>query len=478
VASNLRDCAPFASIHATNLGPAAATEFAALSNTAATNAAAGRVEEALSNYQRAQALDPTFAELQFRLGQCLLQRSNHVEAKNAFVLARDRDALPFRADSKVNGLIREAAGRNGAKVRLATPDDVLAERAADGVPGAEFFFEHVHLSFAGNYQLALTLARAIEPQLPSSITQRQGLAWASEQTCEHRLGLTDWNRVGVLGDVLRRIQGAPFNRQANHQAQVRHWQAELDGLRARLTPERVPEARAIYREALLRAPRDPRLYEGYAEFLEATGNLEEAAAQWEAVLGLLPHHFVAYVHAGRLLGRQRQWSSAEARLRAALALEPRSGEAHLELARVLAGRGELEAALAEFSEAQRWQPANALIYYHLADLLAKQDKREAARDALARAVQLQPSFWEARYLLGVELAMADRILEAQQQFEEVLRWRPDHARAHLNLGVALARQGKRHEARPHFEETLRLDPENAKARRFLEAVSSDSSPPL
>ena len=479
VASNLRDCAPFGSVHAANLTPALQTEFETRCREAVTNEMTGDLESALANYRRAKELDGTFAELDFQLGQRYLHQTNLVEARKAFVQARDADALPFRADSTVNRLIREAAAKHrGNNLRLVATDEILEREAADGVPGADLFFEHVHLNFAGNYRVAKALAEAIEPALPSSISRRSTAAWASQETCERRLGLTDWNRTGVLEDVLRRLHAAPFTRQANHQAQLKLWQAELKALKARLTPEHAADARALYREALLRAPRDHRLHEDYAEFLEATGSLEEAGTQWQAVCGLLPHHFVAYFHAGRLLGRQKQWGLAEERLRTALALEPRSSEAHLELGRVLAGRGDLDQAITQYQQAVRWQPANGWAYYHLANALAQKDQRQAAFEALKKAVEVQPSLWEARYFLGVELAMSNRIPEAQKEFEAVLRARPDYALAHLNLGVALARQGMLDEARLHFEETLRLDPKNAKARQCLETLAVRTPTPL
>ncbi len=471
VASNLRDCAPFASVQAPTLTPASKAEVNALCQSAAANEAAGRFETALAEYRRAQALDAAFAEIDFRIGQCLLRQTNTAEARKALAQARDADALPFRADSTINRLIREGAARHQDRnLHMVDADEILQREAADRVPGAEFFFEHVHFSFTGNYRMARALAEAIEPHLPFTVAGGRTGAWASQETCERRLGLTDWNRLGVLEDVLRRLQAAPFTVQANHQAQLELWRTEGKALRARLTAERAAEARTLYRDALLRAPRDHRLCEGYAEFLEATGSFEEAAVQWQAICRLLPHHFAAYVHAGRLLGRQQQWSVAEEHLRTALTLEPRSGEGHLELGRVLAGQGKLDAAISEYHEAIRWQPGNAAIYLHLANALAQQEKRDAAMEALTTAVQLRPSFWEARYLLGVELAMNNRIPEAQKEFEGVLRWRPDHVLAHLNLGVALVKQGRVADAQAHFQEALRLDPQNARAREHLAAI--------
>lgn len=473
VASNLRDCSPLASLHSIACDKKARAECDLLESAAVTNQAAGDVASALKSLENAHAIDPGFARVQFRLGLCQLALGNRTAATEAFRQARDCDALPFRADSAVNTCVREAAARHGSKnARLLDAEEVLRARSSDGVIGAESFFEHVHLTFAGNYTVARALAEMIASQLPEQRTGPHTDNWASQEVCERRLGLTDWNRIGVLELVVKRIDAPPFTSQIDHTNQIERWLRHLNTLRAGLTPERKVAARDIHRQALLHRPTDHYLYENYAEFLEATGDIDEAIAQWEAVRMMLPHHFVAYVHAGRLMARRQQLSSAEERLRRALELEPRSSEAHIELGRVLTSRGKFEEALAQYQEALRRQPNNAAVYFWMADTLARNGNRPAATDALVKAIELQPSYWEAHYLLGVELAMSNRVAEAQQHFEATIRLRPNYALAHLNLGVALARQGHLEAARLRFQETLKLDPENQKARELLETIES------
>ena len=60
------------------------------------------------------------------------------------------DALPFRADSRINGLLI-AAGKKYADQKLGLCDaaGVLAAAAPEGVTGEESFYEHVHLNFTG-----------------------------------------------------------------------------------------------------------------------------------------------------------------------------------------------------------------------------------------------------------------------------------------------------------------------------------------
>ncbi|MCX8108711.1 MAG: tetratricopeptide repeat protein, partial [Verrucomicrobiae bacterium] len=442
-----------------------------LIRSAITNETVGNIEGAIDALNRARQLDPLFAETQFRLGRCLLRGGAVSQAREAFRNARDYDALPFRADSEINNVIRQIALKHaGRRVALADVEAKMREHSRDGIPGNDLFFEHVHFSFRGNYLVARTLAEMVDQHAPPAAPRKN--AWATQEECDRLLALTDWNRIGVIENVLRRIQAPPFVGQVNHDDQVEYCRSQLRAVRSRLGSQDPGLARELYKQALVRRPRDHYLYENFAEFLEATGDIQGAIVQWESICGLVPNYFVPHVHAGRLLAREQKWTAAEAHLRKALELEPRSSEGHLELAKVLAGRNQIEAALAEFNEAMRWGPGNAMVYFHLADVLAKIGRRAEAIEALTKAVQLQPSFWEARYLLGVELAMNNRLAEAQHQFEQTIRWRPNHVLAHLNLGVAYALQGRLEAARLEFEETLRLDPQNQKAKEHLAKIEA------
>ena len=70
-------------------------------------------------------------------------------AQKEFAAARDLDALRFRCDSRLNEIIRQQAEGD---VALADGERALAEASPSGIPGAEFFYEHVHLTFQGNYR--------------------------------------------------------------------------------------------------------------------------------------------------------------------------------------------------------------------------------------------------------------------------------------------------------------------------------------
>ncbi|MHB1309857.1 MAG: tetratricopeptide repeat protein [Limisphaerales bacterium] len=483
VASNLKDCPPFASWAGTNLPAADRQEWTQLLATAKLVQASGHLADALPVLRAVVAEDPAFAEGHYRLAQSELASGKAREARRHFELARDTDALPFRADTRLNQIAGEIV-RQAAHPRLTWLDAAAAIAAGspDGLPGEESFHEHVHLTFDGNYRLALAIAAQVEAGLPENLTREAAPDWTSQAICEERLALSDWNRYGVLESMIQRLLDAPYTNQLNHLPRLRSAWSRLQEVKSRLTPSARFEAVPLYEDAIRRTPADHRLHENYAEFLEATGELAKATAEWQRVRELLPHHFLGGYHAGRLLARQKKYPEAREALNQALALRPDLTEAHAELGSILAAEGKPEEALRRYDEALRLRPeSGARLQLERADALVRLNRREEAIEALREAIRLRPTYWEARYLLGVEMAVDGKLDEAESQFAEVVRLRPDHLLGHLNLGIALARRQRFEDALVEFNEVLRLDPLNQKALQAVETIKSfqsDSVPPL
>ncbi len=472
VASNLKDCPPFASLHSPRLGELQTT-WDQLYRTGKDLQSAGDFSTAAAKFSEAAALDPDFAELQFRLGYCELAQTNLAQARHFFELARDFDALPFRADSRINKLINEV-GRKYRDRNVDTLDAVSALSLTNfpGLPGNESFYEHVHLNFEGNYVLARALASRISALIRGTIAKEVHAEWAAPELCARRLAISDWNRYKVYETILRRLSDAPFTNQWNSVARQNFYREKLRGLQASMTPAGAQEARANFQEALTNSPDDFFLHQKFAEFLELAGDIAGASGEWQKVSELIPQHPIAYFQAGRLSARQGKATEAEEYFTRAIRLRPDFLEAYDQLGQLLAKQKKFTESFRQFQEALRHQPDNASVHFHLADALAADGKRAEGVSSLREAVRLRPGFWEARYLLGVELAVQEKVEEAREQFAEVVRLRPDYVLGHLNLGIALARQGRMQEASIELQETLRLDPQNKSAQKHLDTIRS------
>jgi len=472
VAVNLKDCPPFASFVNSNLPPTDAASLALALERASDSERQGDLTNSAQLYEHAVQLQPQLAQLHFALGTWQAQLGKFPAAREHLGLARDLDALPFRTTSNLNDLIRKEAAALAARgVALLDAEAAVATNSPSGIAGEESFYEHVHFNFDGNYRLARLWADQVDASLPAT-TRRAPGGWASQQRCEQRLGLTDWNRAGVYEDMIRRFLEPPFTNQSGQARRLETFRAALKAIRDRLDPAASKTARELYVQALATAPDDHRLHENFAEFLEATGDLKGAQEHWRRVTELLPHHHVAFFQSGRLALRQNQLPEATAQLQKALALRPDLAEGWLELGKVHAIEGKPTLALEDYERERRLAPADARVYYHIGKALSNLNRRSEAIQQLRRAVELKPDYWEAHYALGEELAFSSQIPEARSEFEQVIRLRPNFSMAHFNLGVALAAQKQLDDAVKQFEETLRLDPNHKLAAQYIEKINA------
>jgi tetratricopeptide (TPR) repeat protein len=470
VAVNLKDCPPFASLNSSRLTPADRETFERWCVEGRGAELSNDWKVAASDFAKAVALDPQMAEAQFREGECHLQLNETAAAARCFQKACDCDALVFRADSRINGIIRES-GR-----QLAWPGLVLCDAAASlpepgKIPGQDIFYEHVHFNFDGNYRLGRLWAAQAEGLLPEDVQTKAKGGWASQEVCEARLGLTDRNRGNVLHAVQRRLEGSPFNSQFNNDRRVSELSARLDNLLRHRDATEAAKARVIYLDAIARAPHDYLLHENYAEFLELTGDIKQAALEWKQSRQLMPRNPFAFLTEGQLLEKQGQLSSARESFRQAVNLHPRYAEAWLELGKLAAVEGKLEEALEDYRRSAALQPDDPQTWLSMGKALSLLKRSDESLQNFRRALELDRANWEAHYALGGELGMHGRFAEAKDHFQEVVRLQPQYAMGHLNLGVALFKLNDPEGARREFTETLRLDPSNQTARAGLAAAA-------
>jgi tetratricopeptide (TPR) repeat protein len=406
---------------------------------------------------------------EFNDGENLLARGETVRAREEFQKACDDDALPFRADSRINGIIRETAQKTGgAGIALC---DAARELPGGGeIPGQETFYEHVHFNFDGNYRLAMVWAAQAESLLPSGVKMKGAGAWASQEICEDRLGLTDWNRGDVLNAVVQRMERPPLNNQMNNGQRVTVLRARIEYMLRNRDAAAEAKARAVYVDAIARAPGDYILRENFGEFLELTGDIKEAALEWKRASDLMPRNPFAFLTEGQLLEKEGQLPGAREAFREAVNLHSRYAEAWFELGKLDAAEGKLTAAMTNYQRSATLQPNDAQTFLYIGKVLSLLKRPEESLRNLRRAVELDDGNWEAHYALGGELGMTGNLAEAKKEFEQVVRLQPQYAMGHLNLGVALLKLNDADGARREFAETLRLDPSNKSASSYLSAA--------
>lgn len=481
---NLHDFPPLASVHRLDLLPEQLVAWEKSFSSGIQAQAEERFSDALAHFEQAAEIDDAFAQLEFERARCQLALQQAPDAAASFRRACDLDALRFRADSRLNAIIRQTAKAN--ETSLVDADAEFARFAEQ-----DLFYDHVHLNFTGNYRAALLFAAELEQHWPGARTNQS--PWLTEAEVARRLAWTGFDEAKVGEEMRARLQQPPFNAQSNFRPRDERWNATLAALA-------IPPANYVsnYQTAISLAPDDWLLRANFARLLDAAGDNPGATAEWTEVTRLLPRAAEGWANRGRLAriagdperarkllmeALARHPDSVETRtelgileadtgnmenarrqFRAALRLQPGFAAARVNLGLLLAREGNPDAAAAEYRETLRWQTNNVEARINLANLLAGEGRTNEALNFYEQAVGLHPENPVARYNLGRMLAANGDAAAAVTNFQAALQERPDLGEIHFELGAVLARLGRDAEALGAFAEAARLKPDSADAR--------------
>lgn len=491
VAVNLKDCAPFASLHRANLSESGLEEWRGFFAAGAKAQEGGDFAHAAAEFEQAERIDGTFAELRFRQGQCALRLRDAGAAQKSFAAARDLDALRFRCDSRLNDIIRQQPGDG---VALVDGERTLAEASADGIPGADLFYEHVHLTFAGNYLLARAIAQTVEQVL--KLPEKS--PWPKVAECEQRLAHTPRDTQLALSDIFGRVADAPFTGQANHDQQMRRLTEAAQALPSAKSASALQAARSAAESALERWPRDGVLWEQLGQILQAQRDYAGAAVAFERALSALPSSAECWMLDGTVLAQQSNYREAISAFKHVFALDPQAVSARFNLALCLQNSGRLDEALAGFKHTLALKPNYGTAWLALGQLYEEMGRTNDAQlcytkaltnrvnqvgdlTTLARfcvsrrwydlaatnfsaAIELVPSDPGLRLEAARALSAAGRHAEAARQCLSAVDLEPDQVAPHMRLGVELGYLGQPASAEKEFRKVLSLDPASNEAR--------------
>jgi tetratricopeptide (TPR) repeat protein len=320
VGSNLKQTAPFNSMHSRDLNAAQLGEWESYYNKGITLEAKGAFVDALEQYSLASAIDPGYAELQFRMGRCYLQSGNPELALAAYTKARDHDGLAVRADTRINEIIRESADRHAVdQVRLIDAAKLLAADSPDGIPGRELFYEHVHYTIDGNYKLARILADNVAMKLPSKITATDTGHWVDANVVKDELAVTLWDQYKLWSEMTQRLSAPPHKGTLNYETNIAYSEAQAREVVSRIDLKKTPEKdRELYVQAIAKRPDDNWLHTHFAQYLGANGELSSAIIELQVVCALLPDLEWPHLFLGQYLGRAKRYDEAAESFKRAL----------------------------------------------------------------------------------------------------------------------------------------------------------------
>jgi lysophospholipase L1-like esterase len=257
------------------------------------------------------------------------------EGARDFVLARNLDAVPFRAPDPINAILRRTAARR--HVPLVPTEKLFRAASPAGVPGRESFVEHLHPTFLGNARIAAAVSGEILGRAASPVTIADAARW-------------------LKGSALTRLDLSFAD--ARVAQLLRRWPYEREGEDA---PPFAYRARSVREEAVT--------------ILSAAG--DSAGATYMSV-----HD-----------------PEEESLTQALLAKRIDLLAAHTKLARYRAGRNELYPAAREYAAATALYPVDPALWIEYGEILLRVGDRRGAGSAAQQAQFWSPGDGRASDLL-------------------------------------------------------------------------------
>ncbi len=356
-ASNLRSCTPFKSDNLESLDPTQRRQWLSL----VTEAATAEGDQALALLAKAERIDPRHAGAAFHEGEVLFSMGKYDEARRAFAKSRDEDICPLRAKTDMISIVRDTAARKG--VPLVDFVKILGNRAAHGVPGDDYFIDHVHPTIEGNRLLALSLIQAMTAMgrvTPSGNWDQSAVDMVAEQ-------------------IESSLDNTKLALALKNQAKVLGWAGKAK------------DASRLARQAL---------------------ELDSTDAE--------THYLI-----GRGHDLRGEHEAAADFYRQAINLNPDLPDVHGALGINLSSRGQHMASIEFFYKAIKLRPEDWRAYDGMAIALMECDRLDQALDCASKAVEISGGSASPLYNKGLILLRLGRKGLAMEHFRLALKQRPD-----------------------------------------------------
>ena len=278
IAVNNADCPPFGSRNRTDWSDDESTSWQRNYAAGIQAQAEHRLSEAIAAYKDAARIDDGHAELAYRLAQVLDAAGDASDARIWFARARDSDTRRFRADSRINQIIRDVAQRQ--QVRLIDVERNFLEAHADET----LFLDHVHFTLDGTYRLAGLWFDEIARTYP--LSQKPSLS-----VCRERLFVTPWGLHRQAQVMATRFAQPPFSQQLGHEARQTRLVALARDYAHEIATTDADRLRPAYEREQARDPGDPTLLSQWGAILLKSSRLGSALPPLTDYAARYPHCF-------------------------------------------------------------------------------------------------------------------------------------------------------------------------------------------
>ncbi|HOW28902.1 MAG TPA: tetratricopeptide repeat protein [Elusimicrobiota bacterium] len=159
------------------------------------------------------------------------------------------------------------------------------------------------------------------------------------------------------------------------------------------------------------------------------GRWEDAISSYEKAHRLNPKHVESLSNMGGCYLILGQIDKAEKICRDAIRLDPRRAAPYVNLGNIHQRRGRYDLAVASYQNAIRVDPIDVMAYNNLGISYIQLKDFAKARQCFQSALQVDPRFVDAYFNLGILFKLEGNQPAAVRAWQEVLKLQPDHSRA-------------------------------------------------
>ncbi len=334
-----------------------------------------------------RSLDPTNSRVNYWMGRIYLAAGNIDSARLFLSLARDNDLLKFRAPGRCNEIIRRFCATEC--VPLISADSLFCALSVNDIPGRELFWEHLHPTVRGYYEIADLYFQKI---LELHLVQNSASSNESVRLLPFQMDSLSicWLDLAFADIAMRNLtKHWPFNNYTSRTVVIESADNALQTIAFDLYSSKISWSEGCLRTAV---------------YFHQHGRFREAATTYEALLEEYPTNYYSHYLLGLVYKEMGELEKATDHYSASIAYNPQYPYPRIDLGLIEINEGRIEDAVENFKNALRFTQGKgfsneaASIYYGLSAASANKGDFVSAKKYIDTSLSLSPFYQPAQIL--------------------------------------------------------------------------------
>jgi tetratricopeptide (TPR) repeat protein len=348
---------------------------------------AKKYPEVLETLTALRSNDSTNALVNYWTGRTYLAMGNSDSARIFLARARDNDLLKFRAPERSNMIIRRVCAREG--IPLISSDSLFSAVSVNGIPGRELFWEHLHPTARGYYEIAgLFLQKILDLHLVAG-SSRNGESIHPLPFVMDSLSIC-WLDLAFADISMRNLtKHWPFENYESRTFVIEAADSTLQNIAYDLYASKIPWSEGCLRSAM---------------YFQQHSRFRDAATTYEALLEEYPTNFYSHYLLGFVYKEMGEFVNAATHYSSSIKYNSQYPYPRIDLGLLEINEGRIDEAIENFTTAlhltqgKGYRNEIATIYYGLSAACANKGDFINAKKYIDSSLSLSPSYQPGQLL--------------------------------------------------------------------------------